>query len=148
MIRLFYHCSKEFKIKQLYKNILQKSTLGIKDKTNVLLIIAVAVLLISVPLGFENIESSERGYYAIHVTSLIFGLFLSILGFLTYLEYRNTRLLMIFCAFVAITIAESTSLVNLFYTFFENAYGIHGYITHGLILVMLSFFIVGIFRSD
>jgi hypothetical protein len=127
---------------------LQKPTLTIKDKTNILLAIAVSVLLISVPLGFENIDSSERGYYAIHIASLIFGIFLSVLGFLTFLEYRNTRLLMIFCAFVAITIAESTSLVNLFYPFFENTYGIHGYITHGLILVMLSFFIVGIFRTD
>lgn len=127
---------------------MQKPTLTIKDKTNILLVIAVSVLLISVPLGFENIDSSERGYYAIHIASLIFGLFLSALGFLTFLEYRNTRLLMIFCAFVAITIAESTSLVNLFYPFFENTYGVHGYITHGLILVMLSFFIVGIFRTD
>ena len=127
---------------------MQKPTLSVKDKTNVLLVIAVAVLLISVPIGFEGIDSSERGYYAIHVVSLIFGLFLSVLGFLTYMEYKTTRLLMVFCAFVAITIAESTSWINLFYPFFENSYGIHGYVTHSLILVMLSFFIVGIFRSD
>ena len=127
---------------------MQKPALSIKDKTNVLLVIAVAVLLISIPIGFEGIDSTERGYYAIHVVSLIFGLFLSVLGLLTYLEYKTTRLLMVFCAFVAITIAESTSLINLLYPFFENSYGIHGYITHSLILVMLSFFIVGIFRSD
>ena len=125
-----------------------KPALTIKDKTNILLVVAVAVLLISVPIGFEKIDSSESGYYAIHIASLIFGLFLSILGFLTYLEFRNTRLLMIFCAFVAITIAESTSLINLFHPFFENTIGMHGYVTHSLILVMLSFFIVGIFRSD
>lgn len=127
---------------------LQKPTLTIKDKTNILLAITVAVLLVSVPIGFDIVDSSERGYYAIHVVSLIFGLFLSVLGFLTYLEFKNIRLLMIFCAFVAITIAESTSWVNLVYPFFDNVYGIHGYITHGLILVMLSFFIIGIFRSD
>lgn len=127
---------------------MQKPALTIKDKTNILLVVAVAVLLISVPIGFESINSSERGYYAIHVVSLIFGLFLSVLGFLTYLEFRSTRLLMVFGAFVAITVAESTSWINLFYPFFENAYGIHGYVTHGLILVMLSFFIIGIFRSD
>lgn len=125
-----------------------KPPLTIKDKTNIFLIVAVAVLLISVPIGFDKIDSSERGYYAIHVASLIFGVFLSILGFLTYIEYRNVRLLMVFSAFVAITIAEGTSLINLFYPFFENSIGIHGYVTHGLILVMLSFFIVGIFRSD
>lgn len=127
---------------------MQKPALTIKDKTNILLVISLAVLLISVPLGFESVDSSERGYYAIHIASLIFGLFLSVLGFLTFLEYRNTRLLMVFCAFVAITIAEGTSLINLFYQFFENTVGIHGYVTHGLILVMLSFFIVGIFRTD
>jgi len=127
---------------------LQKPTISIKDKTNILLIVAVAVLLISIPIGFENIDSSERGYYAIHVVSLIFGLFLSIIGLRTYLEFRNTRLLMVFCAFVAITLAESTSWINLIYPFFDNTYGIHSYITHSLILVMLSFFIVGIFRSD
>ncbi len=127
---------------------MQKLTLSVKDKTNILLVIAVGVLLISVPIGFGNIDSSERGYYAIHVASLIFGMFLSVVGFLTYLEYKTARLLMVFCAFVAITIAESTSWINLFYPFFENSYGIHGYVTHSLILVMLSFFIVGIFRSD
>ncbi|KAF6248016.1 hypothetical protein C6990_00815 [Nitrosopumilus sp. b3] len=127
---------------------MQKPTLSIKDKTNVLLIVAVAVLFISVPIGFEKIDLSERGYYAIHVVSLIFGSFLSVLGFLTYREFKSTRLLMVFCAFVAITIAESTSWVNLFYPFFENSYGIHGYVTHSLILVMLSFFIIGVFRSD
>ncbi|MBT8242675.1 MAG: hypothetical protein HKP34_03055 [Nitrosopumilus sp.] len=127
---------------------MQKPTLTIKDKTNILLTVAVGVLLISIPIGFEKIDSSERGYYAIHVVSLIFGLFLSVLGFLTYREFKSTRLLMVFCAFVAITIAESTSWINLFYPFFDNAYGIHGYITHSLILIMLSFFIVGIFRSD
>ncbi|AJW69903.1 hypothetical protein [Nitrosopumilus adriaticus] len=127
---------------------MQKPTLSTKDKTNVLLILAAAILLISVPIGFEKIDSSERGYYAIHVVSLIFGSFLSVLGFLTYREFKSTRLLMVFCAFVAITIAESTSWVNLFYPFFENTYGIHGYVTHSLILVMLSFFIIGVFRSD
>ena len=144
----FYHCSKEFKIKYLWNKTLQKPALSIKDKTNVLLIIAVAVLLISIPMGLEIVDPSEGGYYAIHVISMIFGLFLSVLGLITYLEFRNMRLLMVFFAFVAITISEATSWVNLVHPFFENSYGIHGYVTHSLILVMLSFFIVGIFRSD
>ncbi len=127
---------------------MQKPTLTIKDKTSVLLAIVAVVLLISISLGFESIDSSKFGYYSIHVVNLIFGLFLSVLGFLTYLEFKSTRLLMIFGAFVAITIAESTSWINLIYPFFDSMYGIHGYITHGLILIMLLFFIVGIFRSD
>ena len=127
---------------------MQKPALSIKDKTNVLLVIAAAVLLISIPMGLEIIDPFEGGYYAIHVVSMIFGLFLSVLGFITYREFRNMRLLMVFFAFVAITISEATSWVNLIYPFFENSYGIHGYVTHSLILIMLSFFIVGIFRSD
>ena len=115
---------------------------------NILLLISVVVLLISIPIGFDSIDTVERGYFAIHVVSLIFGMFLSVLGFLTYKEFKNTRLLMVFCAFVAITIAEGTSLINLVYPFFETSYDLHGYVTHGLILTMLSFFIIGIFRSD
>jgi hypothetical protein len=127
---------------------LQKPSLAIKKKTNILLVISILILLISISIGFESIDSSDRGYYVIHVVSLIFGLFLSVIGLLAYLEFKNTRLLMVFCAFVAITVAESTSWINLVYPFFDSVYGIHGYITHGLILTMLSFFIVGIFRSD
>lgn len=119
-----------------------------KDKTKILVTITVAALVISMPLGFERISFEERGYYAIHVVSVIFGLFLSIVGIITYIEFRNTRLLMVFLAFFAITIAEGTSLVNLLSPIFDVTYGIHDLITHGLILIMLSFFIVGIFRSD
>ena len=147
-MRLFYHCSKEVKIIQIQRTILQKPTLSVRDKTNILLLISVVVLLISIPIGFDSIDTVERGYFAIHVVSLIFGMFLSVLGFLTYKEFKNTRLLMVFCAFVAITIAEGSSLINLVYPFFETSYDLHGYVTHGLILTMLSFFIIGIFRSD
>lgn len=119
-----------------------------KTKTKILITITVAALAISTPLGFDRINLEEREYYAIHVASVIFGLFLSIVGFISYLEFRNIRLLMIFSAFLAITVAESTSLVNLLNPFFEITYGMHDLITHGLILVMLSFFMVGIFRTD
>ncbi|WP_428325973.1 hypothetical protein [Nitrosopumilus sp.] len=127
---------------------MQKPTLSIKEKTKILLIILVTALVISIPLGFDRVSFEERGYYAIHVASVIFGLFLSIVGLITYLEFRNIRLLMIFGAFSAITVAESTSLANMLNPFFEITYGTHDLITHSLILVMLSFFIVGIFRSD
>ena len=127
---------------------MQKPALTIKDKTKILVTITVAALVISIPLGFERIGFEERGYYAIHVVSVIFGLFLSIVGIITYLEFKNTRLLMVFLAFFAITIAEAISLVNLINPIFDISYGIDNSITHGLILVMLSFFIVGIFRSD
>ena len=127
---------------------LQKPTLSIRNKTRLLLALAIITIVISIPLGFDKIDYSERGYYSIHVISVIFGLFLSIIGILTYLEFKKTRLLMVFAAFSAITIAESTSLINMAYPFFETSYDLHDYIMHGLILAMLSFFMIGIFRSD
>lgn len=127
---------------------MQKSTLTIKNKTNLLLVLALAIILISIPIGLDNIDSSKIVYYAIHVVSVIFGLFLSLIGIITFLEFRNTRLLMVFSAFVAITVAESVSLINFIYPFFQSTYSIHDYITHGLIFIMLTFFVIGIFRSD
>ncbi len=127
---------------------MQKQTLTIKDKTKIIVAITLVSLVISIPLGFEKVDIAERGYYALHVVSVIFGLFLSIVGVISYLEFKNTRLLMIFSAFLAITVAESASLINLVNPIFETTYGIHDFITHGLILTMLSFFIIGIFRSD
>lgn len=127
---------------------MQKSTLSIRNKTRILLALAVIITVVSMPLVVDKVDSSERGYYVIHVVSVIFGLFLSIVGITTYFEFRNIRLLMVFSAFAAITTAECASLINLIYPFFETTYGIHDLITHGLILIMLSFFIIGIFRSD
>lgn len=127
---------------------MQKPTLSIKNKTKILVALTIIALVISVPIGFEKVDFAERGYYALHVISVIFGLFLSIVGIMAYLEFKNTRLLMVFAAFLAITVAESTLLVNLVIPMFEITYGIHDLITHGLILTMLSFFIIGIFRSD
>lgn len=127
---------------------MQKQTLSIKNKTRILVTLTIVALVISVPLGFEKVDIAERGYYALHVVSVVFGLFLFIVGVISYLEFKNTRLLMIFSAFLAITIAESASLINLVSPIFETTYEIHDLITHGLILTMLSFFIIGIFRSD
>ena len=127
---------------------MQKPTLSIKSKTKILLLLAITTLVVSIPLGFDKVDSSERSYYALHVVNVIFGSFLSLVGIITYLEFRNTRLLMIFSAFLAITISESVSMINLIYPIFESMYGIHGIVTHGLILIMLSFFLIGIFRSD
>ena len=127
---------------------MQKPTLSIRNKTRLLLALSIITIVISIPLGFETIDYSDRGYYSLHVVSVIFGMFLSIVGILTYLEFRKTRLLMVFAAFSAITIAESSSLANMVYPFFETSYDLHDYLMHGLILAMLSFFMIGIFRSD
>ncbi len=127
---------------------MQKQTLSIKVKSKILSLLIITTLVISIPLGFDRVDSSERGYYAIHVISIIFGLFLSVVGIITYIDFRNTRLLMVFSAFFSITIAESTFIINLIYPIYNITYGIHDLIIHSLILLMLSFFTIGIFRPD
>lgn len=127
---------------------MQKPTLTNKTKSKFLFMFAVGILLISLPLGIQTVPVEERTYYGIHVVSVILGSFLSLVSILAYFEFRTQRLLLVTFAFIAITVAEATSIVNFVTPFFESTYGIHGFITHGLILVMLSFFSIGIFRSD
>jgi hypothetical protein len=127
---------------------MQKPTLTNKTKSKVLLVLAIGVIMVSIPLGTQNVPEEQRIYYGIHVVSLILGSFLSIISVLAYFEFNTQRLMLVSFAFIAITLAEVTSIVNFVLPFFDAAYGVHGFITHGLILLMLSFFAVGIFRSD
>lgn len=127
---------------------MQKPTLTNKTKSKFLLVLAVGVILISIPLGFQTVTQEEGIHYAIHVISVILGSFLSLVSVLAYFEFKTQRLMLVSFAFIAITFAEGASLVNSVFPFFEPSYGIHALITHGLILVMLTFFAVGIFRSD
>lgn len=83
-----------------------------------------------------------------HLVSLILGLFLSIVSGLTFFEFRTKRLFLIMCAFSAIVIAEGVSLLNFIIPIMPMDYNIHSLITHLMILLMLSFFSVGIFRTD
>jgi len=127
---------------------MQKPTLTNKTKSKFLIILAVGILLISIPLGSQTVTSEERVYYGIHVVSVILGLFLSIISALAYYEFKTQRLLLVTLAFLTVTLAEATSIVNFVVPFFDTPYGIHGLVTHGLILLMLSFFAIGIFKSD
>ncbi len=58
------------------------------------------------------------------------------------------RLFLIMCAFIAITIAESYSLLGMILQPLEFVAGIDVLISHSLILLMLSFFVAGIFKSN
>lgn len=125
-----------------------KPTLTTKTKSKFLIILSLGILLISIPLGTQTVSDEERIYYGIHVISVILGSFLSIISTLAYFEFKTQRLMLVTLAFTTITIAEVTSIINLVIPFFDTVYGIHGFVTHGLILLMLLFFSVGIFRSD
>lgn len=127
---------------------MQKSSLTINTKSKILLVLTIAVFLVSLPVAYDKLDSSESVYYVIHVSNVIIGLFLAIVGILTYFEFRSGRLLMISMAFFTITIAELSSLINFVIPLFESPYGFHSLLTHGLVLMMLSFFAIGIFRSD
>jgi len=127
---------------------MQKTSLTNKTKSKFLIILAVAVLLISIPLGSQIVTAEERAYYGIHLVSVILGSFLSIISALAYYDFKTQRLMLVTLAFLTITLAEAASIGNLVVPFFDTAYGIHGFVTHGLILLMLFFFSIGIFRSD
>lgn len=136
------------KIYQKQIILLQNSTLSISGKSKILLVISVAVILATIPLGIQQIDSDTQIYYSIHVVSVILGGFLVAVSFMSFSEFRSNRLLLVTLAFLAITIAEIISLVNMVVSLFDNVYGIHSLTTHGLILMMLAFFAMGIFRRD
>lgn len=52
------------------------------------------------------------------------------------------------CAFYAVTAAEAFSFINMVFPFIQATMGLDGIISHTLILLMLTFFVIGIFRSD
>ena len=110
--------------------------------------ISVTVILLTIPLGIQKIDQDTQIFYSMHVVSVILGGFLVVVSSLSFLEFKSNRLFLITLAFLAITMAEGISLVNMVIPLFENMYGIHSLITHGLILMMLAFFAIGIFRRD
>ena len=136
------------KIYQKQITLLQNSTLSISGKSKILLVISITVILATIPIGIQKIDSDTQIYYSIHVVSVILGGLLVAVSSMSFSEFRSNRLLLVTLAFLAITIAEIISLVNMIIPIFDSVYGIHGLITHGLILMMLAFFAIGIFRRD
>ena len=127
---------------------MQKSTLTHKKKIKILVAIAGFATLVSVTFSlYHNFQDNEI-YFGIHLASVTLGAFLSIVGTLTFLEFRTRRLFLVMCAFIAITLAEGISTVNFIIPIIPIDTNIHSFITHSMILLMLSFFSVGIFRTD
>jgi hypothetical protein len=127
---------------------MEQAPLTYKSKSKLLLISFLIIGLSSLPFAFPHIMVGHGIYYMIHVASISLGAFLSLVGFITYKEFHTTRLLLVMCAFLAVTVAESFSFVNMVFPIAPSPIGFEGMISHGLILLMLTFFASGIFRSN
>jgi len=127
---------------------MQKSTISNEKKRNLLLIITCCTFLLSVGFSLSRNFSDDLIYFVIHTVSIILGLFLSIVSALTFSEFKTRRLFLILCAFVAITLAEGVSIINFVIPIMPMDDNLHSLVTHSMILLMLSFFSIGIFRTD
>ena len=127
---------------------MQKTHLDNRGKFKILTIISCALISLSVPLFLPHFEHGHGLHTIIHISGIILGSFLSVVGAMTYLEYKTPRLLLVFLAFFAITVAEILSAANMLFVFWPSYSSIDSMITHGLILMMLAFFSIGIFRRD
>ncbi|MCE2507126.1 MAG: hypothetical protein J4F36_11825 [Nitrosopumilaceae archaeon] len=127
---------------------MQKMHLDTGGKFKILTIISCTLIAISVPLFLPHFEHGHGLHTIIHISGIILGTFLTVVGAITYLEYKTTRLLLVFSAFFAITAAEILSATNMLFIFWPSYSSIDSMLTHGLILMMLVFFSIGIFRRD
>jgi hypothetical protein len=127
---------------------LQSTGLNTRAKSKVLMISSLIIGLSLLPFTFQHILIGHGTYFAIHIASISLGTFLSIVGFFTYREFKAAKLFLIMFAFVAITVGEAFSFINMITPFFASNFGLDSLISHGFILLMLSFFVVGIFRSN
>ena len=127
---------------------MQKVHLDNKRKFRILLLIAGVIVAVSMPLFLPHFLHGHGFHTGIHMAGIILGSFLSIVGAITYLEYRTTRLLLVFFAFFTVTVAEIVSALNMVFLFWPSYSSVDSTMTHLLILMMLTFFSIGIFRRD
>lgn len=127
---------------------MQSTRLDTRAKSKVLTISSLIIGLALLPFAFPHILIGHGAYFAIHMASISLGTFLSIVGFFTYREFKTVRLFLVMSAFAAITVGEAFSFVNMVIPFFASNFGLDSLISHGFILVMLAFFVIGIFRSN
>lgn len=120
-----------------------------RTKSKLLIISSLLIWLSSLPFAFPHILVGHGVYFVIHVASISLGAFLSLVGFFTYREFQTTKLFLVMCAFLAITIGETFSFINnMIIPLIPSSFGLDALISHGLILLTLSFFALGIFRSN
>ena len=128
--------------------LLQVSRLDNKSKSKLLGILILVGLVIFIPLISENFTDENRIHIFVHISSVLLGLFLSIVALITYFEFKTSRLFLVMCAFATITSVELFSITAFILSDVPPTPDVDILITHGLIFTMLSFFVIGIFRSD
>ena len=127
---------------------MQQLHLDNRGKLKVLVLTSIVIVATTMPLFLPHFLHGHGIHTGIHIAGIILGSFLSVVGGITYLEYRTTRLLLVFFAFLAVTAAEIISALNMVFLFWPSYSSIDSMMTHVLILMMLTFFSIGIFRRD
>ena len=127
---------------------MQKASLTNKQKMKLLLGMAVGGMALFAAFStFSNLRQ-DLTYFGLHLASVILGCFLSVVGALSFMEFRTKRLFLVMCAFIAISLAECVSLFNFAIPMMPIDANAHSFITHSMVLLMLAFFAFGIFRTD
>ena len=127
---------------------MQRIQLDNRKKLRLLFVISGILLISSVPVFAPHFMHGHGLHVGIHIASIILGSFLSVVGAITYLEYKTNRLFLMMCAFFTITGAEIVSALNSVMAFWPSYTSVDSLITHALILLMLVLFSIGIFRTD
>lgn len=125
-----------------------KSRLENDIKFKILAIITGVLVAIGIPAFLPHYSHGHGLHVTIHLAGIVIGTFLSVVSAITFLEYKTKRLLLVFLAFFSITIAEVLAASNMIFLFWPAYSSVDSMITHFLILMMLTFFAVGIFRRD
>jgi len=124
-------------------------TLDHRTKWKLLAVSSLIIGLSSLPFAYPHVFTGHGVYFAIHVASISLGTFLSLVGFFTYREFQTTKLFLVMCAFLAVTVGETFSFINnMVIPLVPSSFGPDAMISHGLILLTLLFFVLGIFRSN
>lgn len=119
-----------------------------KTKIRILGLLSIAMSASLIPIFFPHFMHGHGLHMAIHIACIILGSFLSIIGTITYIRYKTTRLFLMMCAFFAITSAEVVFAFNTLFVFWASYTSTDSIVTSGLVLLMLVFFSAGIFRTD
>lgn len=127
---------------------MQKVHLDNKSKFKVLAIITGVLIVVGIPALLPHFLHGHGIHTAIHLVGIIIGSFLTFVSGVTYLEYKTTRLFLIFLAFFSVTSAEILSAANMVFLLWPSYTSVDSIITHVLIVMMLAFFAIGVFRRD
>lgn len=127
---------------------MQKIQLDSRKKLWILFSVSIILLASSIPIFFPHFMHGHGLHMGIHTASIILGSFLSVISIITYAEYKTTRLFLMMCAFLAITSAEAVFALNTVMLFWPAYTTTDSIVTSAMILLMLVFFSVGVFRTD